>query len=172
MAAPDYDEIEVPQVVNLSQTNVNEVHAELVRASHAAIQTLKAEEADVNGIIIGTANTGKLTGRRVIAGMVTTQQAELEHSFIGGVRGEVVNVNGKTGMMVATTINAPEVSAVLMAGAEVNAGNIRTGLLIGRNVNGNIETLVDAQTAILAGVIGGAVGGLILLAGRLLFRKK
>jgi len=172
MPAPENEALEIPQVVNLSQTNVETVQAELVRASHAAIRTLQAEEADVNGLIIGTASAGKLTGRRVIAGAINTQQAELNQAWVGGVRGGVVNVTGQTGMIAATTINAPEARVIILAGAEVNSNQIRTGVLIGRNVNGNVETLLDTRTAILVGVAGGVVGGLILLAGRLLFGRK
>jgi hypothetical protein len=172
MTASEHDEIELPQVVNLSQVNVDEVHAELVRASHAAIRRLEAEEADVNGIIIGSAVTGKLNGRQVAIGALNAKHVELREAFIGGVRGESISVSGNTAMMAATTIESPEVRAVIVAGAEINAANIRTGLLVGRKINGNVHTLLDTRTAILAGVFGGLVTGLVMLAGKLLFGKK
>ena len=54
---------------------------------------------------------------------------------------------------------------------QVSAGNIRAGLVIGREINGDIQTLIDARTALLSGIVGGIVAGLILLAGKLLFGR-
>ncbi len=172
MSASENDEIEVPQVVNLSNVNVDTVRAELVRASHAAIRKLEAEEADVNGIIIGVATTGKFIGRRAAIGAINAKQADLREAFVGGVRGESLSISGKTAMIVANTIHAPEAKAAIVAGAQINAENIRTGLLIGRNINGNVQTLVDARAALLAGVFGGVIAGLVMLAGKLLFRPQ
>lgn len=172
MAAPQQNDIELPQVVNLSQVDVENVRAELVRASQSTIHKLEAEEAEVNGILIGTAATGKLSVRRTAIGAVQTQQAELNDSIVAGVRGEAVSVNGKTGLIVGTQVQAEETNSIVLAGAEIHATNIRTGIFFGRQVYGNIETLLDARTTLIAGVIGGTVAGLILLAGRMLFGKK
>lgn len=172
MSVPENDEVEIPQVVNLSNVNVENVRAELVRASQSTIRSLEAEEADVSGIIVGAATTGKFSGRRVAIGAVNAQQADLRESYVGGVRGESLSVSGNTAMMVANTINAPEAKAVIVAGGQINAETIRAGLLIGRNVNGTVHTLVDARAALTAGVLGGLIAGLVMLAGKLLFRRK
>jgi len=172
MPTSEIDEIEVPQVVNLSNVNVDNVRAELVRASHAAIRKLEAEEADVNGIIVGTATTGRFSGRRAAIGAINAQQADVREAFVGGVRGESISINGTTAMMVANSINATEAKAAIVAGAQINAQNIRTGLLIGRNINGNVHTLVDGRAALVAGVLGGLIAGLVMLAGKVLFGRK
>lgn len=172
MPVPEDDEIEIPQVVNLSNVNVENVRAELVRASQSNIRNLEAEEADVNGIIVGAATAGKFSGRRVAIAAVNAQQADLRESYVGGVRGESILVSGKTAMMVANTINAPEAKSVIVAGAQINAENIRAGLLIGRNINGNVQTLVDGRAALAAGVLGGLIAGLVILAGKSLSRRK
>jgi hypothetical protein len=39
-------------------------------------------------------------------------------------------------------------------------------------VNGNVTTVVDGRTVLLAGLAGGTIAGLILLAGKLLFGRK
>ncbi len=166
------EEVEIPQIVNLSNVNVNTVHAELVRASQSAIRSLEAEEADVNGIIVGAAAVGKFSGRQAVIGAVSAKQADMRESFVGGARGELISVSGKTAMVVGTSVNSPEMKAAIVAGSQINAENIRAGVLIGRNVNGNVQTLVDGRAAIFAGVLGGLVTGLVILAGRSLFRRK
>lgn len=166
------EEVEIPQVVNLSNVNVDTVHAELVRASHAAIRSLEAEEADVNGIIVGTATVGKFSGRQAVIGAINAKQADVRKSFVGGVRGESISVSGKTAMVVGTSVNSPEMKAAIVAGSQINAENIRAGLLIGRKITGNVQTLVDGRAAIIAGVLGGLITGLVMLAGKSLFRRK
>jgi hypothetical protein len=172
MAATQPEEVELPQVVNLSQVDAGNVRAEFVRASQTSIEKLEAEEADLNVGIIGVATTGKLNSRRAIIGAVFAKQAELHEAAVAGVRGESISLNGNAGLMVARSLEAPEVNGIVVAGTEIHATNIRTGILIGRQVNGNVETVLDTRTALMAGIIGGTVAGLILLAGRLLFGKK
>lgn len=172
MSAPENDAIEIPQIANLSNVNVNAVHAELVRASRSAIRNLEAEEADVSNAVVGTAATGKFSGRQTIVGAVNAQLADLREAYVGGARGESLSVSGKTALMVAATINAPQVKAGIAVGAQINAENIRAGLLIGRKINGNVQTLVDGRAAIAAGVLGGMIAGLVMLAGKLLIGRK
>jgi hypothetical protein len=173
MAKMDVEaENDTPQVVNLSQVRVGTVQAELVRASEASIQSVQAEELDATEALIGSAATGTLSGHKIIVGAVNSQQANLNQALIGGLRGETVTVSGTSGLLVAETVNAAEANALTMVGAEINATHIRAGLVIGRQVNGKVETLLEARTALLAGVLGGVAAGLILLAGRLLFGRK
>lgn len=158
--------------LNLAQVNVENVHAELVRASQTTIRALDAEELDASEVIMGTASTGKLSGRRAIFGAVNAKQAELQQAVVGGLRGETVSLNGKAGVVIAHTLNSSEANGLVIGAGEVNATSIRAGLLIGRQVNGPVETLLDGRTALVAGVVGGMAAGLILLAGRLLFGRK
>ena len=65
-----------------------------------------------------------------------------------------------------------DIQAIAVIGTNVQADSIRTGLLISREVHGNVTTTVDGRTALLAGLAGGALAGLIMLSGRLLFGHK
>lgn len=170
VSAPE--EVEVPQVVNLSNVTAETVRAELVRVNQSVIRKLEAEEADGSNAVIGAVSAGHFSGRRAVIGAVQSPQAEVHEAYVGGVRGGTVSLSGKAGVLVASSIHAPKVNAFLAAGAHVQAETIRAGVLLGRNVSGNVQTLLDARGALLAGVTGGMVAGLILLAGRLLFGKR
>jgi hypothetical protein len=54
----------------------------------------------------------------------------------------------------------------------VEAKSIRAGLVIGREIQGNVETLLDARTTLLAGLVGGIAAGLVMLVGKMLFGRK
>jgi len=62
--------------------------------------------------------------------------------------------------------------AVTVASQKVRAERIETMILLAGEVEGDVNTLIDTQGAILAGVLGGVVSGLILLIGKMLFRHK
>jgi hypothetical protein len=59
----------------------------------------------------------------------------------------------------------------ILAAQEVHAPSLRTSVLIARQVEGNVETLADTRQVLLGGLVAGAVLGLFLLLGRLLFRR-
>jgi hypothetical protein len=166
-------EVETPQVVNLSQASVGSVNAELVRASNSHIRHLQAEEADLSHSAVVSGRVGNLKARQTFVGAVQAQQAELTQAMVGGVRAENITLTGRVGFVSATNVRAGEVfSAGAVASAKVEAPQVRTGVLIARQVNGNVETWLDARSAALFGAAAGATVGLILLAGKLLFGKK
>jgi hypothetical protein len=172
MDANQPEETEQPQVVNLSQVSAENIKAELVRTNQTAIQKLDAAEIEMNISAVATANTNSLTLNDSIAGMVMSEQASLEDSLVGGVRAQAISMNGIAGLAVANSIASEEIKSCIVAGAKVEAKSIHTGILISPKVVGNVTATVDGRSALIAGLAGGAVAGVILLAGRLLFGRK
>lgn len=172
MDANQPEETELPQVVNLSQVSAENIKAELVRTNQTAIQQLEAEEIELNVSAVATAKTNDLSLNDSIAGVVMSEQASVEDSIVGGVRAQAVSVNGITGFAVANSITFGDAKAGVIAGAKVEAENIHTGILLSPKVVGNVSATVDGRTALMAGLAGGAVAGVILLIGRLLFGRR
>ena len=172
MAANQPEEAELPQVVNLSNVSVENVEAELVRTDQTGIQQLNAEEVELHISAVGTAQATNLHSHYSALGVVTSQQATVQDSISGGIQAESLTFNGVTALALANSMSIQDVDAIVIAGTDVHADNIRTGILIGKQVHGNVTTVVDGRTALLAGLVGGAVAGLILLAGKLLFGRK
>jgi hypothetical protein len=172
MAPQQPEETELPQIVNLSQANLETVQAELVRASQAVIQQLNAEEVDLQTSIVGTIQTGELHARDSIILASASQQTSLQNSIAGGLRAEALNFNGVAALVFANSMANKDVNAIAIIGTDIQADNIQTSILISREVHGNVTTILDGRTALIAGVLGGAVTGLILIAGKLLFGRK
>jgi hypothetical protein len=172
MVANQPEKAELPQVVNLSNVSVENIDAELVRTNQTSIGQLNADEVELHISGVCTAGAVNMHARDSIIGTFACQQATLQDSIIGGVRGEALTFNGVTALALANSISIQDVDAIVVAGTEINAENIRTGILICRDVKGNVTTVVDGRTALLAGLAGGAVAGLILLVGKLLFGRK
>ena len=171
MAANQPEETELPQVVNLSNVSVENVEAELVRTNQTTIQQLNAEEVELHISALGTATTKDLHARDSILGAVVSQQATVQDCIVGGVRAESLSMDGVTVLALANSMSIQDVDAIAVAGNEISAKNIRTGILISQRVNGNVTTMTDGRTVLLAGLAGGTIAGLILLAGKLLFGR-
>ncbi|HNO31347.1 MAG TPA: hypothetical protein PKI78_06140, partial [Anaerolineales bacterium] len=62
--------------------------------------------------------------------------------------------------------------AGLVAGREVRGERIESVILLSRNVQGNITTVMDTRMALIAGLVGGLFAGIMLLLGRMLFGRK
>jgi hypothetical protein len=61
--------------------------------------------------------------------------------------------------------------AGVIVGRRVEAKNARTIVLIGRHVEGNVETMLDPRGALLFGLGFASVVGLTSILSRLLFRR-
>jgi hypothetical protein len=77
--------------------------------------------------------------------------------YIGAVAGDTVSVEGaRVGVTAAREVRGEKVESVI--------------LLAGR-VEGEVHTVVDTRGAVIAGLVGGLVAGLIVLVGRIAFRR-
>ena len=81
-------------------------------------------------------------------------------------------MSGYTGAVVARSAEIRQGITGLVAGNNVRVEDARTVLLIGRNVTGNVVTLIDSRSALIAGLTGGLFAGLMLLLGKMLFGRK
>jgi hypothetical protein len=49
---------------------------------------------------------------------------------------------------------------------------IKSVILLARNLEGNVTTVIDTRGALIAGLVGGLFAGIMLLLGRALFGRK
>jgi len=166
------EELEMPQVVNLSQVSVESVSAGLVRASQTSIQKLNADEVELQMSAAGAVQSKELHARDSALGTVAAEHASVQNSIAGGIRAEALNFNGVAALTIANTQDGTDMHAIAIIGREVHADNIRTGILFSSEIHGNVTTTLDGRTALLAALAGGAATGAILLAGKLLFGRK
>jgi hypothetical protein len=103
----------------------------------------------------------------VNAGEIVTSQ-----SGVGFAQAEKMSLSGYTGAVVAGSADVHHGAAGFVAGREVHVSEARTGILLARTVYGDVNTVLDTRGALIAGLTGGLFAGLMLLLGRVLFRRK
>jgi hypothetical protein len=161
-----------PQVVNLNTTSVEVVDAELVRMHQSAAREITSDEVELHQSGAFDVTTVELNAHEAAIGFVTAGEVEMTNSAAGGIRAEHVNLTGQAGVIMAGSTNLGNTYAGLGAGRDVRGERIESLILLAGNVEGDVSTVIDTRGALLAGVAGGFIAGLVLLVGRFIFRRE
>jgi hypothetical protein len=173
MTEPDeLPEFDQSQVANISRARVETVNAELVRMHQAAAQHVEAGEVGLQQSAAVAVQANSVGTYLSALGAVEAEEVLSQKSAIVSVQAEKASVMGYTGTVLARNAEVHYGITGLVAGNEVHAEGARAILLIGRNVSGNVMTLMDSRSALIAGLTSGLFAGLMLLLGRILFRHK
>ena len=165
-------EIDSSQVTNISHADVQTVHAELVRMHEADAENIIAQEVELRQSAAGNVKADRFSAHQSAIGMLSAKEASVEESAVGFVQAEKMSAGGYTGVVLAGSADLQHGMAVFVAGREVHVNEARTGILLARNVQGNVTTVLDTRGALLAGLVGGLFAGLMLMLGRALFGRK
>lgn len=164
-------EYDSPQVTNISQAEVKTIHAELVRMHQSDAGFIRADEVELQQSAVGNVKTGQMLARQSLVGMVNAEEFQSEAGVTGMVKAGNASVSGYTGLVGAESADIHHASVGYLAAREVKAEDVRTIVLLARNVQGNVTTTLDTRGVVIAGLIGGLFGGLMLLLGRFLLRR-
>jgi hypothetical protein len=167
----DLSESEEPRVASLSQSSVESVKADLVRMHLSAAIGIQAEEAALHLSAAEQVQADSVSTYQ--SALIATKAEEVlaQRSAIGYVQAEKASVSGYTGAVVAKNAEVHYGLTGLAAGSEVHVEGARALLVVGRQVSGNVTTVMDARSALIAGLTGGLFAGLMFLLGRALFRR-
>jgi hypothetical protein len=172
MTDPNTPENDWPQVTNLAQVNVETVTAGLVRMHQSSAQVINAEDVELNLGGVLEVNAGSASARQSVLGFVQADIVTVQDSAVAAARAEKMSVNGNAGLVVADSVEFGNSYAGIVAGREVRGEKIESIILLSRNVDGNVTTVIDTRGALIVGLVGGLFAGIMLLLGRMLFGRK
>jgi hypothetical protein len=165
-------ESDQPQAGNISKENVRSVQADLVRMHQAAAETIHADEIALQQSAASDVRADSVNAYQSALATVEAEEVLSQRSAIGYVQAEKASVSGYTGAVVARNAEVHYGLTGIVLGGDVHAEGARAILMVGRNVSGNVSTMLDTRTALIAGLTSGLFAGLLLLLGQLLFRRK
>ncbi len=167
--SPESDE----SVAHISETEVQNVQAQSVQMQQAAAQTISASDVEMHQSAAASLKATNVSAHQSALAAVEATEVLSQESFTGMVQADKASLSGYTGAVVAQTAEFHYSVAGVVVGNEVHISDqSRTLLLIGRNVQGNVTTLMDTRSALIAGLLGGLFGGIMLLLGRALFKRE
>jgi hypothetical protein len=161
-----------PQVTNLSQEGMQSVRAEMVRMSQSSAESIEAEEVSLQQSAAAEVRANSVSAYQSALASVEAEEVLSQRSAIGSVQSEKASVSGYTGAVLARNAEVHYGLTGVVAGSDVHAEGARVVLLVGRNISGNVTTMLDGRTALIAGLTSGLFAGLMLLLGRMLFGRK
>lgn len=165
-------EIDESQLTNISQETVRDVHAEMVRMHQADAETITADEVEMQQSAAGNVKATRLTARQSAVATVEATEVLAEQAALGYVEAEKASISGYPAVVVAKSADVNNAVAGVVVSKDIQLTESRTILLIGKNINGNVTTLVDTRTALIAGLVGGLFAGIMFLLGRNLSARK
>jgi hypothetical protein len=163
---------ETPQVTNLEETSVEVIEAEMVRMYQSAAQEITADEVSMQQAAVLDMTAAEVTAHEAALGLVKASDVEMTNSAAGAIRADHVNVIGSAGVVLANSVDLGNTYAGLVAGGNVRSERIETLIFLGNHVEGDIQTVVDTRSALIAGMVGGLLAGIVLLIGRLMFGRR
>jgi hypothetical protein len=163
---------EESQVSNISQTEVQTVQAETVRMHQASAETINANEIELEQSAAVHVQAGSVNIHQSAVVAVEAEDLLSQNSAIGFVESQQASVRGYIGAVAAQNAQVHYSLAGVVVANDVHVENARTILMIGQNVTGNVTTVIDSRSALIAGLVGGLFSGLMLLLGRMLFGRK
>jgi len=172
ISTPPAESTAQPEVVNLAHANVGPVIAEMVRMHQSTAEAIEAEDVEMNTAVAFQVDAQTMTARQAVFGQVNAEQVEIAQGAVGAVRGGNIDAQGAIGVVAGGTVHLRNARVGAVAAREVRADRIESVILLAGRVEGEVHTTVDTRGAILAGLVGGLAAGLILLVGRIAFRRK
>lgn len=160
-----------PEVVNLAQVDADAVTAEMVRMHQSTAETIHSDDVEMNVAAAGMVDARMLSANRSIIGGVDAENVETVNSAIGGVRAALVNAQGYIGAVAGETVTVEGAKVGMTAAREVRGEKVESVVLLAGRVEGEVHTVVDTRGAVIAGLVGGLIAGLIFLVGRIAFRR-
>lgn len=168
----DFPQIESPQVTHISHAEVGSIHAEMVSMHQADAETITAGEVEMQQSAAANVKADHIASHQTAMAMVEAEEITASQSALGMVRAGKMSMSGYTGAVVAGSVEVRHAAVGFAAGREVHVNESRTGVLLARTVHGDVTAVLDTRGALIAGLTGGLFAGLMLLLGRLLFRRK
>ena len=161
-----------PQVTNLNQVDTDSVSAELVRMHRSTAMEVRADEVEINKSAVFNVKTDRASAQESALGMARAGEVTMQNSILGMARAENADLRGVSGVIVGGNVTLDHAYAGIAAGRQVRGEKIESIVLLARHVEGDVQTVVDARGALIAGMVGGLFTGMMLLLGRVLFDRK
>ncbi len=167
-------EEEQPEVVNLIDSQADLIEADLVRTSRSYVGSLHAEEVELLQAVALDVDARDLNANMSALGVVQSTSVSATNSLLLAARAEHLEINNSLigGIYADNTILGEGSQAGVLVTGKASGEHIRTVVLVARQVDGPVETMLDTRQVALASVLTGVACGIVILLGQFLFRRK
>ena len=145
--------------VQLNQSSAGQVNGDRVELNQSAALNIGAENVILEGSAVLYSEAGS-------ADFGSNNWVVVSNST------ETVLNDSQVGTVLTNSAHLNQSAAGILVSRDVQAGSIRTGILLASNVEGTVETLLDTPKVVLAGLVSGVAAGLVIWLGNLLRSRR
>jgi hypothetical protein len=173
MTEPEFKSESQEAQADLSQQQVQSINAQQVNMNQSAAETVTAENVTLDKSAVADLNANHVQAEQSVIGELKASDVVADQSLIGYVQAEKAGVSGFVGAVIGQSVDVRSSAAVAVIANDVKfEESARTVLLISSKVEGNVTTLVDTRTALIAGLTAGLFASIAVLLGQALFGRR
>jgi len=164
----------IPEVVNLVDSQAEKIEADLVRTSRSYVGSLTSEEAELHQAVAMNINARDLSAGTSVLAVSQSVTASMNGSLVLAARAERMDLKNSLagGIYTDSAVLADGSQTGILVSSRVSGEQIRSVFLVARQVEGPVETMLDTRQVAVASVLAGVACGLVILLGRVFFRNK
>lgn len=170
---PSEEEASLPQVINLTHAQAQQVEAELIRVHQSLVNRVDGGEVDLQQSAALQISAQNISAQTTSIASAWAESFAMQESAAAVVRATQADLDGHVGLILARSVRMGAGSrSCLLVANQVKTEHLRTNILLARQVEGPIETAMDTRQVLLASLVAGVAAGTVLLLGQILFRRK
>lgn len=156
-------------ILEMESKNLDVAEAEFMNIRQSTIRAVEGGHIELQQVCALSIDGERVEVTQGAAVLMRGTNLSLNQSIGGVIVGDNTNLNFSfTPVSVSSGEAVVKRSAIgVMAAKEINSDNSTSILMIGRNINGNVTTLLDWRSALAIGAITGGIFGLFSI-----FRKR
>lgn len=151
--------------INLTQCTARSVSGRDVRMVQSSAQSVRAENLIATATAALEQNATAANLRFCNVGMLDADKAEVSIGNVYAVVGHQVSLQSCAARMIVAQdrVDMQRSGAAVVAASQIEASEVRAGVVLAREVRGNIRTLLDTRAAAVFGAAFGAAFAAIWL---------
>jgi len=144
--------------IGLAHCSAGDIQSESVRMAQSAARSVRTTELSATMSAALQVDAQEAEMRLCGVGLLDVDHAEIRQSVVYGVMGQEVSLKScyaKTAVSQGS-LHASQSLIGIAAAREIEASEVRTGILIAKDVRGTVRTLLDTKAAAVFGAAFGA----------------
>ncbi|HZY44955.1 MAG TPA: hypothetical protein VFF70_09430 [Anaerolineae bacterium] len=152
------------ETVEFRGQSIGDVNAHAVHMSQSTARELEADRVELHQSAVQLIDADSIELRQSAAQMIDADTLRMQQSLTLGARTETLQAEQSVlGMVRTHEATLADSSVLALAGDHIQAANVNTVFLIGRNIEGDIKTMMDTRGALMFGLAAGGVLGFFSL---------
>ena len=159
--------------MDINEQAVNEVNAQSIKMTQSAAQQVEADRIEMQQSAAQSIDADVIEMRQSAAQIVQADTLRMQQSLALGARADTLQAEqSMLGVLQTHEATLADSALLALVGDRVQAANVNTVFLIGREIQGDVKTMLDTRGAVIFGLAAGSVLGFFSLLSAMIRRSR